>query len=276
MASGLTSSTSQFFASNQAASLRPKTPRSQWRQGRAQLRVQAVAEFVRVNPKEAVLYQKLRVHDASLAATLVLKDDGERCSRPSETWQCVNAIATVGRLPVLPVVAVLQPLLPLLVRLESWLYPCLRFSAASGKKIITSSLDKTLALWSSQVRSCDRCFRMPPHAAALWPSSAALCLPPAVPFCWVLHHSHMLGAAGFLQGDCEQLEAGGLQEETRLAPPGGPIFSLALDSREQDGLPSQVRGLFNRLSFPGYDGVDFQVCWSQLWMPCPGALGSSV
>ncbi len=30
-------------------------------------------------------------------------------------------------------------------------------------------------------------------------------------------------------------------EQARLTPPGGPIFSLALDSREQDGLPNQVR-----------------------------------
>ena len=32
----------------------------------------------------------------------------------------------------------------------------------------------------------------------------------------------------------------GFQEEARLTPPGGPVFSLALDAREQDGLPNQV------------------------------------
>lgn len=96
-----------------------------------------MAEFVRVSHKEAVLYQKLRAHESSLAATIVLQDTAEE------------------------------------------------------KKIVTSSLDKTLALWTSQ-------------------------------------------------GNCEELDVCGFKEEARLAPPGGPIFSLALDSREQDGLPNQV------------------------------------
>lgn len=39
-----------------------------------------------------------------------------------------------------------------------------------------------------------------------------------------------------------QGEDGQWVEQARLSPPGGPIFSLALDSREQDGLPNQVGG----------------------------------
>lgn len=37
-----------------------------------------------------------------------------------------------------------------------------------------------------------------------------------------------------------QGEEAGWSEEARLSPPGGPVFSLALDSREQEGLPGQV------------------------------------
>jgi pleiotropic regulator 1 len=44
----------------------------------------------------------------------------------------------------------------------------------------------------------------------------------------------------WLQGDCAELSVCGFQEEARLTPPGGPVFSLALDAREQDGLPNQV------------------------------------
>lgn len=58
--------------------------------------------------------------------------------------------------------------------------------AEDQKQVLTSSLDKTLALWGSEGEDGQ----------------------------WV--------------------------EQARLSPPGGPIFSLALDSREQDGLPNQV------------------------------------
>lgn len=55
-------------------------------------------------------------------------------------------------------------------------------------------------------------------------------------------HSHCLPAS-FPQAGGDELGAGGFVEAARLAPPGGPIFSLALDTREQDGLPNQVRFL---------------------------------
>lgn len=57
--------------------------------------------------------------------------------------------------------------------------------------------------------------------------------------CCPLHLPTVLLYVG-LQGNCDELETCGLKEEARLAPAGGPIFSLALDSRDQDGLPSQV------------------------------------
>lgn len=43
------------------------------------------------------------------------------------------------------------------------------------------------------------------------------------------------------QAGGDDLGTGGFVEAARLTPPGGPIFSLALDTREQDGLPNQVR-----------------------------------
>ncbi|KAL4420306.1 hypothetical protein ABPG77_001396 [Micractinium sp. CCAP 211/92] len=59
-----------------------------------------------------------------------------------------------------------------------------------SKQVVTSSLDKSLALWQ--------------------------------------------------QAGGDDLGTGGFVEAARLTPPGGPIFSLALDTREQDGLPNQV------------------------------------
>jgi pleiotropic regulator 1 len=43
-----------------------------------------------------------------------------------------------------------------------------------------------------------------------------------------------------LQGTCDAFGSGGYLEALRLTPPGGPVFSLLLDQRSDDGLPSQV------------------------------------
>ena len=123
-------------------------------------------------------------------------------------------------------------------------------AAAEEKKIVTSSLDKTLALWTSQVRGCSldiqkRRRRRPPRVATApvafgrpprpsGPSPA----PDLLPCCRL---RLPLPPPPHPQGNCEELDVCGFKEEARLAPPGGPIFSLALDSREQDGLPNQVR-----------------------------------
>lgn len=42
------------------------------------------------------------------------------------------------------------------------------------------------------------------------------------------------------QGACNELCGDGYLQAARLAPPGGPVFSLAVDSRSQDGMPDQV------------------------------------
>lgn len=42
------------------------------------------------------------------------------------------------------------------------------------------------------------------------------------------------------EGACEELCGEGYSEVVRLSPPGGPVFSLLLDHRTEDGVPNQI------------------------------------
>lgn len=98
--------------------------------------VRAVADFVKVGSKEAILCQRFSAHSAAVSSVLVFEDAGD------------------------------------------------------NRQVITSSLDKTVALWK---------------------------------------------ASG-----CDELCGGGFEEASRLAPPGGPVFSLLRDDRTHDGQPNQA------------------------------------
>ena len=120
------------------------------------VRVCGVAEFLRTAPKEAILFQKFAAHTSSLAATLVLADTGGalRASRTAcRPGQPAGSACRIALNP--PQGATGLPSLrttPLNSKFSR--YPC---PADGSKRIATSSLDKTLALWSSQVRGCRRC-----------------------------------------------------------------------------------------------------------------------
>ena len=97
--------------------------------------------------------------------------------------------------------------------------------------MVTTSLDKSVALWMSTVgwglaktpAQCPGCCTLPALPVAVQPDGVRAS-PPRL-----THHFPLAPPQG------DDLGSSGFVEQQRLTPPGGPVFSLALDDRGQDG-----------------------------------------